>query len=95
MAFQVLPPYVDYLFINDGVEGAVRMAALPPRSEEGLRRQIQERLNERGVRIPEQQIVISLDNQMATARLQWSVPARILWYTHVMRFTVEHSERLR
>jgi hypothetical protein len=95
VAIRVVPPYVDYLYINDGVEGAVRLAALPPFSEEGLRRQIHERLKERGMRIPEQQIVTSVGEGRASARLQWSVPVRLLWYTHVMQFTVQHSERIR
>jgi len=95
VAVQAVPPYVDYLYINDGVEVAVRLAALPPFSEEGLRRQIQEKLKERGVSIPAQQIVTSVDNHRASARLQWSAPVRVLWYTHVMQFTVAHSERVR
>ena len=95
VAIQAIPPYVDYLYINDGVEGAVRLAALPPFSEEGLRRQIRERLKERGVTIPEQQIVTSVGEGRASARLQWSVPVRILWYIHVMQFTVQHAERVR
>ncbi len=95
VAVQWIPPNVDYLYIKDGVEVAVRLAALPPFSEEGLRRQIKEKLKERGVSIPEQQIVTSMDNRQASARLQWSVPVHVLWYTHVMQFTVQHTERIR
>jgi hypothetical protein len=90
----VVPPYVDYFYIEDAVGVVVRLAALPPHSEEGLRRRILDILKERGVSIPDQQIVISLDNQRASARLRWSAPVRVFWYTHVMQFSVAHSERV-
>lgn len=95
MAIQAVPPYVDYLYIKDGVQVAVRLATAPPHSEVNLRRQIEEKLKEREFKIPEQQFVTSVDTQRAYARLHWAVPIRILWYTHAMRFTVEHAEPLR
>ncbi|MCI0370721.1 MAG: hypothetical protein L0214_04940 [candidate division NC10 bacterium] len=83
---------MDYLYVRDGVQAAVRFARAPGHSEASLRRQIEEKLKERGVKIPEQQFVTSVDGQRAYARLQWAVPIRVLWYTHVMQFTVEHAE---
>ena len=95
MAIQAVPPYVDYLYIKDGVKVAVRFATAPPHSEVLLRRQIEEKLKEREVRIPEHQFVTSVDGQRAFARLQWTVPIRVFWYTHVMQFTAEHAEPIR
>jgi hypothetical protein len=95
LTIQTVPPYVDYLYIRDGVRAAVHFATAPPHSEVALRRQILERVREREVSIPEQEIVTSVAAPRAYARLRWSVPVRVLWYTHVMWFTVEHSEPLR
>ncbi|MBI2081074.1 MAG: hypothetical protein HYY54_07990 [candidate division NC10 bacterium] len=95
LAIQTVPPYVDYLYIKDGVQVAVRLATAPPHNEGNLRRQIEEKLKEREVKLPEQQFVTSIDGQRAYARLNWAVPIRVLWYTHVMQFTVEHAEPLR
>jgi len=86
---------VDYLYIKDGVQAAVRLARAPGYNEASLRRLIEEKLKEREVKIPEQQFVTSVDGQRVYARLQWAVPVRVLWYTHVMQFTVEHAEPLR
>ena len=83
---------MDYLYIKDGVQAAVRLARAPGHSEASLRREIEEKLKEREVKIPEQQFVTSVDAQRAYARLQWAVPVRVLWYTHVMQFTVEYTE---
>ena len=85
---------MDYLYIKDGVQVAVRLASAPPHSEANLRRQILEKLKEREVTIPEQQFVTSVDGQRAYARLDWAVPIRVLWYTYVWQFTVKHDERL-
>ena len=95
VAIQAVPPYVDYLYVKDGVRVAVRLASAPPHGEASLRRQILEKLKEREVTIPEQEFVTSVDTQRAYARLRWSAPVRVLWYTHTMQFTVEHAERLR
>lgn len=92
VAIQVVPPYVDYLYIKDAVRAAVRLARAPGHNEGTLRREIEEKLKEREVQIPEQQFVTSVDGLRAYARLQWAVPVRILWYTHVMQFTVERAE---
>ena len=95
MAIQAVPPYVDYLYIKDGVQVAVRLATAPPHNEANLRGQILEKLKEREVTIPEQEFVTSVDTQRVYARLRWSAPVRVLLYTHTMQFTVEHAERLR
>jgi hypothetical protein len=92
LAIQTVPAYVDYLYIKDGVQAAVRLARAPGHSEASLRREIEEKLKEREVTIPGQQFVTSVDAQRAYARLQWAVPVRVLWYTHVMQFTVEYTE---
>ncbi len=95
MVIQAVPPYVNYLYIKDGVQVAVRLATAPPHSEANLRRQILEKLKERELTIPEQEFVTSVDSQRAYARLRWSAPVRVPWYTYTMQFTVEHTERLR
>ncbi len=60
-----------------------------------MRRQILEKLKERELTIPEKEILTSMDGRRAYARLRWSAPVQVFWYTHVMEFTVEHSEPLR
>jgi hypothetical protein len=95
VAIQAVPPYVDYLYVKDGVQAAVRWATAPPHDGSGLRRQVLEKLKERELTIPEKEIVTSMDGRRAYARLRWSAPVQVLWYTHVMEFTVEHSEPLR
>jgi hypothetical protein len=95
VAIQAVPPYVDYLYVKDGVQVAVRLASAPPHSDASLRRQILEKMKERELTIPEQEFVTSVDSQRAYARLRWSAPVRVLWYTHTMQFTVEHAERIR
>ena len=86
---------MDYLYVKEGVQAAVRLATAPPHSEVNLRRQILEKLKERELTIPEKEFVTSVDTQRAYARLRWSAPVQVFWYTHVMEFTVEHTERLR
>jgi hypothetical protein len=87
-----IPPYWDYLSLQDPVKEALTVAARG--GESGARGNIIKRAHELGLELTDESIEFTRDGPMLKVRVTWEVPVDLPRYRHNLHFDIEHTTPL-
>lgn len=92
VASKVIPPYWDYLSLQDPVKEALQTAS---RGDEAKARQrILQRAGELGLPLTDEDIQFSRQGPMLAVRVSWMIPLDLLRYRYDLRFQIEQTTPL-
>lgn len=92
LAAKLIPPYWDYLSLQDPVKEAAMTAARG--DEAGARRSILAHAAELGLSLTDEHIQFSREGPLLAVRVSWMIPVNLLRYRHEMHFRIEHTTPL-
>lgn len=89
---KIIPPYWDYLSLQDPVKEALMTAARG--NEAAARGNIIQRARDLGVALTDADIEFFRNGPLLKVRVTWTVPVDLPRYRHNLHFDIEHTTPL-
>lgn len=92
LGIKLIPPYWDYLSLQDPVKEALVTAARG--NETAARGSIIKQAHDLGLELTDENIVFTLEAPVMKVRVSWEVPVDFPRYRYNLQFDIEHSTPL-
>lgn len=90
VASKIIPPYWDYLSLQDPVKEAAIAYARQGKEAE-VRAELIARARHVGVALDEEKVDVGQEGNWVVVRVAWEVPLEIPMYRHTLRFRIEKT----
>ena len=90
LGVKLIPPYWEYLSLQDPVKEAVIAYARHGKEDE-VRADLIARARQIGITLEEERVEIGQEGNLVVVRVAWEVPLDIPMYRRSLRFRIEHG----